>query len=102
MKYPWLSYVVLMVLVLSCTGMATYMGKIAVGMTKEQVVVSIGKPAQVVDARKTPKGQTFEVWEYPGGNEKRLWVYFIDGKVAEWQRRGPFDLGRPVIPADYR
>lgn len=80
---------------------SAYMGKIAVGMTKEQVVVKVGKPAQVVDSRKTPKGQAFEVWEYPGGGDKRLWVTFIDGKVVEWQRR-EFDLGRPVIPAEYR
>ena len=96
-------YVLLMscclVLMFFISACATQMYGVKVGMTKDQVQKAIGKPSNVIEARKVNDDRIVDVWEYPGGmGGKRYWVYFINGRVDSWHRAGEMWTPRPVIP----
>ncbi|MFH1406726.1 MAG: hypothetical protein ABIH01_01795 [Candidatus Omnitrophota bacterium] len=80
-------------------GCATQMYRVKVGMTKEEVRKTIGKPRNVIEARKLTEGKVCDVWEYPGGRGgKKIWVYFVNERVDSWHRAGEMWTPRPVIP----
>jgi hypothetical protein len=59
-------------------------GKIAVGMTKEMVLMSVGKPQHVNTTLQS--WGTFEQWVYPTGDPfKSNYVYFKNGIVSSIQ-----------------
>lgn len=82
----------------SCGSAAKYylinadMTRVNIGMTKEQVYEKIGKPNNIISARKTSEG-TLEVLEYMRIEEnsytdksakRPIWVYFLDNELVEW------------------
>ena len=86
---------------LSGCASSSYMEKISLGYTKEEVRQAISAPRVVRGAMQNKYGQTIEVWEYrltvpiPGmilqtnTVEPRVyWLYFVDGKLVRWGEAG--------------
>jgi hypothetical protein len=76
----------------------TDLSLIKIGMTTEQVKEKIGKPSQVVAAKRYDDG-ILEVFEYPRLRSQPdtmlNWLYFIDNKLEEW---GPKEQ---YVPNEY-
>lgn len=87
MKKVLISLLVVGILLSSCAWVGVNMRKVSVGMTRDQVMKEIGQPINVINAKRTD-GNLQEIWEYPGGGEARIWVYFENGKVTRWNRTG--------------
>ncbi|OIO39223.1 MAG: hypothetical protein AUJ75_01660 [Candidatus Omnitrophica bacterium CG1_02_49_10] len=67
--------------------------QVSMGLSKDQVQASLGKPNAVRQAAKSKEGETIEIWEYietgsfwRGKTEEAYAVYFKDGLVYKWGR----------------
>lgn len=71
--------------------------RVALGMSKEDVVVQLGPPDQLIGA-KTVDGKMVETWEYiriaatPGPDRiaERYQVQFTEGKLTSFESSGDF------------
>lgn len=70
--------------------------QVAVGMTKEQVIMQLGAPDIVRGSMKNDQGQVVEVWEYmvirreisPLPYSEVYWLSFHDNQLAQWCKAG--------------
>jgi hypothetical protein len=68
------------------------------GMSKKEVLSTIGEPELARGSIRNNYDQLIEVWEYYrfvsnwSPDKKRMWVYFCDGKLSQWGEAG--DWGR--------
>lgn len=84
------------ILFLSINGCATTSQfiNLELGMSKEQVIDTIGKPDIARGAIMNKYNQLIEVWEYDrlvsnwSWDKKRMWVYFSDGQLVQWGEAG--------------
>lgn len=66
---------------------------ISIGMSKQQVIQTLGKkPDNLIGAKQYPEG-TLEVLQYTeadlwSGMEQRYWLYFWNNNLAQWGRPG--------------
>ncbi len=92
---------ILALLVSSCATSRVKLETLRLGMTKDQVVASIGKPYAARSAKLNPVDKkTYETWEYRHTEYDPIWLtpthnqYFVifrDGIVAEWKGAGDND-----------
>ena len=69
-----------------------------IGMSKQEVIEAIGKPYNVIGAKRFENG-VVEVWDYRcyGANvvqyyiETQYWLYFLDGKLEQWGQPGDWE-----------
>lgn len=70
---------------------------VSLGMTKQEVIAALGKPDQVVGAKKD-SDNIIETWEYirvaavPGPDQiaERYQVVFTNGKLSSYESSGDF------------
>jgi outer membrane protein assembly factor BamE (lipoprotein component of BamABCDE complex) len=68
--------------------------KLELGMTKVQVIETVGEPNLARGSIQNKYGQLIEVWEYYrfesnwSPDKKRMWVYFADGRLVQWGQAG--------------
>lgn len=68
--------------------------KLELGMTKSQVIATIGEPEIARGSIRNKYDQLIEVWEYYrfvsnfSPDKKRMWVYFCDGHLAQYGEAG--------------
>jgi hypothetical protein len=88
------SLVLIVCLVLIGCATTSQFVKLELGMTKSQVLDTIGDPDIARGSIHNKYGQLIEVWEYNrlvsnwSWEKKRMWVYFCDGHLAQWGEAG--------------
>lgn len=68
---------------------------LTIGDTKEKVQETLGEPINVIGSKKFENGFV-EVWSYEKWHasfgrdrlEQEYWLYFLNGKLAQWGRPG--------------
>ncbi len=64
------------------------------GMSKKDVINTLGEPELARGAITNKYGQLIEVWEYNrlvsnwSWEKRRMWVHFSNGKLAQWGQAG--------------
>jgi len=81
------------VLVLAgCLVSASKLTQIHLGMTKAEVLHTLGKPTAARGSVRNKFDQTIEVWEYimdrGGAEDSTYWLYFHDDKLDQWGAAG--------------
>jgi len=76
---------------------------LSLGMTKEQVEETIGKPTAVRGAKIDEQGKENVVWEYIERKDTGLpvpyWFYFTDGILKQWGEAGDW---KPDATIEFR
>ena len=80
-------FIISVMFLASCAWFGVNMRQVSIGMTRDQVMKAIGQPINVIDSKKVDSNLQ-ETWEYPGGGDSKIWVYFKNGKVTNWKRTG--------------
>ena len=68
--------------------------RLELGMSKAQVIETIGEPDIARGSIHNKYDQVIDVWEYErfvsnwSPERKRMWVYFCDGHLAQWGEAG--------------
>ena len=99
-----------LILFIGCSG---HLMKLNLGMTKAEVISSMGEPVAARGSIKNRFEQIVEVWEYTlwkGPTTADYWLYFVDGYLVRWGEAGDWgkeadriyeikfgDLARPKI-----
>ncbi|MDR3549990.1 MAG: outer membrane protein assembly factor BamE [Candidatus Babeliales bacterium] len=83
---------------------------VTVGMTKNQVVDTLGQPMAVRGSMINESNQVIELWEYyvkrdrtrgaqflKGGDEDVYWFSFNDNKLVKWCKAGDWEAAANTI-----
>jgi len=57
------------------------MRKVAIGMTEKEVISVMGNKYELISGNKQET-----VWAYQTVNEARYMLYFVNGRLAEWEK----------------
>ena len=68
----------------ACSSMDSRTKKLQLGMTREQVVKTLGGDYSVVGAKKDADGSAVEVLRFGERKDPGLFAYFHDGKLVQW------------------
>jgi hypothetical protein len=88
-----------LIFAISCATPRSSLKQVSLGMTKEEVIKSIGEPEVRRGAITNKFGQVIEVWEYRILAKGKLldimawdaddyWFYFVEGKLIQWGKAG--------------
>jgi len=84
---------------ISCATPRSALMQVSLGMTKEEVIKSIGEPELRRGAITNKFGEVVEVWEYRVLGKGKLldimqwdaddyWFYFVESKLVQWGKAG--------------
>lgn len=62
--------------------------KLELGMTKQEVIKTMGQGYRIVSASKAPEG-TLEVLRYESSVDYNYMIHLLDGKLVEWYEERP-------------
>ncbi len=75
-----------------CLTSAKKLTALQLEMTKAEVKQALGDPVAARGSIRNKFGQVIEVWEYVldrgGQPDATYWLYFCDGKLAQWGEAG--------------
>lgn len=86
-------FLALLVVLIGCATTGQFI-KLELGMTKSQVLATVGDPDVARGSIRNKYDQLIEVWEYYrfvsnwSPEKKRMWVYLCDGKLVQWGEAG--------------
>lgn len=106
--------IVLAAALAGCATPSTKISRIQLGMTPDEVLMTMGQPFAVRAAKTYEDGTTSQVWEYvppvfssaafSDKYDKTYWIYFVNDKVVQWGEPGDFsthDTTKDVTVKDY-
>jgi len=80
--------IVALIVLIGCAG---HLMKLNLGMTKTEVISTMGQPVAARGSIKNKFDQVVEVWEYTlwkGPITADYWLYFVDGYLVRWGEAG--------------